>query len=341
MLAHFTLWACGPGDAYLLGTRLEIYSVPMFYLLSGITLHYTFATRLKMKYKDLKGFFLNRVKRIAPLFYLASILTIIISRKIPDPTTFFTNVTGLFSIYNWDTVIVYGGWSIGNELVFYATFPILLWLSLHSLPKYVCTLIALFLIYSYFAFFKLNNTKLFIDQWKTYINPLNQLFLFAAGTAISRLLKDLTLRASLTIPLILVGFLLFYLYPVSGDRIQLVTGAARIIFTFATILIIIGVFKSNFQLPELLHRGMILIANSSYGIYLLHPIIYRVLIKVCSIPLRYGYVISIPVISFASAILTVLISYKVYSRFQLKFLMAKKEKHQIVTLQELKVLEPV
>jgi exopolysaccharide production protein ExoZ len=230
--------------------------------------------------------------RLAPLFYLASFLTIVLFRQVPDASTLFTNLTGLFSVYKWEQVIVYGGWALGNELVFYTAFPMLLWIFRHSIPIYISVLGLLFLLYSYFAFIRLDDTKLFINQWSTYTNPLNQLFLFAAGNVISILFKDTKISVTYSICLIVWGFITFCGFPVSGDRIQVVTGVPRLLFTLACILIITGIYNWNFQLPKTLHKGFMSVARSSYSIFLLHPIIYRILAKASSIALKYG--ISVP-----------------------------------------------
>jgi len=313
-------------DAVLFSTRLEIYSVPMFYLLSGITIHLSYSHKLKLNSKGLKVFFSNRIKRLAPLYYLATVLTIVLFRQVPDARTVFTNLTGLFSIYNWDILIVYGGWSLGNELVFYAAFPVLLWLSRHSQPKYIATLIFLFFIYAYFAFFKLDNTRTFISQWKTYINPLNQLFLFGLGTAISSKLRHIKLSGYIAAALILIGIFTIYQYPISGDRSHLITGAPRIIFTIACICIIVGIFKAEFRLPENMHKAIMLIAKSSYSIYLLHPIVYRLVMKTFSIALNHGLSIPFAVQVTVSALATLGISYLAYLKFQLLFLEPQKPK---------------
>jgi exopolysaccharide production protein ExoZ len=317
MFAHFSLWATGPGNASLVSTRLELYSVPMFYLLSGITLQSTYANKLKFNYKSLSAFFRRRAIRLAPLFYLATFLTILLFRQVPDASTLFTNLTGLFSIYNWDRVIVYGGWALGNELVFCAAFPILLWVFRHSVPAYISVVGLLFLLYCYFAFFSLDNTKLFIDQWRTYVNPLNQLFLFAAGNVISIVLKDLKLSGASAICLIVGGFIIFCGYPISGDRIQVVTGVPRLSFTLACILVMIGIYKLHYQLPANLHNAFMSVARSSYSIFLLHPIIYRILGKAATIALKFGVSMPLSGLIIISALSTLITCHFVTVKVQL------------------------
>jgi exopolysaccharide production protein ExoZ len=317
MFAHFSLWASGPGNASLVSTRLELYSVPMFYLLSGITLQSSYGNRLKFNLQSLRAFFSKRAMRLAPLFYLATFLTIVLFRQVPDASTLFTNLTGLFSVYKWERVIVYGGWALGNELVFYTAFPILLWIFRHSISIYIRVLGLLFLLYSYFAFIRLDNTELFIDQWSTYTNPLNQLFLFAAGNVISILFKDTKISVTYSICLIVWGFIIFCGFPVSGDRIQVVTGIPRLLFTLACILIITGIYNWNFQLPKTLHKGFMSVARSSYSVFLLHPIIYRILAKASSIALKYGISVPLTGLLIVSAFSTLITCHFITAKFAL------------------------
>ncbi len=324
MIAHYSLWTRGAGNAADSSTRFELYRVPMFYLLSGVTLYYFYAEKLALNIPSLKIFFLKRIRRLAPLFYLATIITIVLFRVRPELITIITNFTGLFAVYEWDNVIVYGGWAIGNELVFYIAFPILVYVYRKSIPSFAVVMFILFGIFIYFSFFALTNEHTFIAQWKTYINPLNQLFIFGCGFTVGAIFKNMKLKPIASLGLIILGLLIFMLYPAIGDRIELVTGWARVAFTIACLLLIIPIFKLSIKLPEIFHNLFNKVAQASYSIYLLHPIVYRIFIKFSEILKGKGIHIPIQLLLLTSGLITILISYQVYLRFELYFMKNKK-----------------
>ncbi len=326
MIAHYLLWTHGAGNAADSSTRFELYRVPMFYLLSGLTLYYFYAEKLALSMPSLRKFFLKRIRRLAPLFYLVTIITIVLFRMKPELITIITNFTGLFAVYEWDNVIAYGGWAIGNELVFYAAFPILLYVYRRSKPSFSVVMFILFAVFIYFSFFALTNANSFIAQWKTYINPLNHLFVFACGFAVGAIFKNIELKPIVSLGLIILALLIFILYPAIGDRIELVTGWARVAFTTACILIIIPLFKLSFKLPDPFHNMFSKVAQASYSIYLLHPIVHRVFIKLSDILKGNGIHIPIQLLLVTSGLITILISYQVYIHFELLFMGNKKLK---------------
>jgi len=325
MVAHYSLWTRGAGDAADSSTRFELYRVPMFYLLSGLTLFYFYSEKLVLDIPSLKKFFFKRIRRLAPLFYLATIITIVLFRMKPELITIITNFTGLFAVYEWDKVIVYGGWAIGNELVFYGAFPILLYIYQKSMFFFIMIMLILLVVFIYFSFFALNNQQLFTAQWKTYINPLNQLFIFGCGFTIGAIFKNTKIKSIVSVGILALAFLIFMFYPAIGDRIMLVTGWARVAFTIACMLMIISLFRLTIKLPETFHNMFTKVAQASYGIYLLHPIVYRIFIKLSDILNGRGIHLPIELILLASGLITILISYQVYVHFELLFMKDKKQ----------------
>lgn len=91
--------------------------------LSGLTLYYVYHNSDFSKLSTIKGFVIKRVFRIIPLYaFLCFLVVIVFSHPSLNSigwNKFMLNITGLFSVFDYTQYVLTGGWSIGNELVFY------------------------------------------------------------------------------------------------------------------------------------------------------------------------------------------------------------------------------
>jgi hypothetical protein len=102
---------------------------------------------------------------------------------------------------------------------------------------------AAFALHHYFAYYRLNPTIPLSDQWREYVNPLNQLFFFVAGIAIGHFTKTRHFPLCSSLSIILTGLLLFTFIPAEGNTVALITEGNRWMFTLATLLICWGLIK--------------------------------------------------------------------------------------------------
>lgn len=164
--------------------RMGFYGVSIFYILSGLTLYCIYHKKDFSKSTVILDFFKKRVYRIFPLFIILTSFVYVISNR-QDLTSYFLNITGLFSIFDYSNYIITGGWSIGNELAFYLIFPFV-FLFRKDYILYVITFIS-FLLYCYFSYYLIDVQKELSDNWKIYIHPLNQAFLFFVGMLLAKI----------------------------------------------------------------------------------------------------------------------------------------------------------
>jgi exopolysaccharide production protein ExoZ len=320
MLFHYRLWYTGVESSESVFTRIGIYGVCVFYVLSGLTLYLVYAKVDKLNLSNLKLFYLKRILRIFPLLWLATFLKLLIDGNIPDATVLLTNLSGAIAFYRWDQTIAFGTWSIGHELAFYVFFPFLLYfLRKSSITFYFITAL-IFSIYVVFAFRILSTQQPFIDQWKTYTNPLNHAFLFISGMWVGRIFESISISKKMAWLVLLASVLIFVFFPVSGERIHLVVGFNRLIFTLTAIMICIAFYKIDFSLPKPIDRSLIILGHSSYSVYLLHPLMYRVTKKLAELCATYFFVIPNVVLLTTSALITIPISYLVYRYFESYFI---------------------
>lgn len=269
MFFHYHTILLGKVNAQSVLGKFEIYGVSTIYIISGIILFQIYGARL-IDFAFLKTFFKKRFLRIFPLYWIALFLTIIIiHRSFPNPTDLLLNITGLFSILSWDNELVLGGWSIGNELVFYLLLPPIILISNFKKSYYLLGVVLLF-IYIWFAFYSLNHSQSLNLQWHIYSNPLNQVCLFYVGTLISMHFMNRKISNIWLYFCLFVAICFFIIYPTTTSSISLVTGFYRVFATFSILLISLYFYKlNNMKNIELLTK----IGKSSYSIYLLHPII--------------------------------------------------------------------
>ncbi len=176
MMYHYTIWTQGSAASSDFIGRVGVYGVAIFYILSGLTLSYVYTNSLKFTAADLWGFAKKRIFRILPLLWLVTISSIVLNNLKWNWADLALNFTGLFGFVKWDKYYATGLWSIGNEWVFYALFPVLIfsW----RFKKWAMPLLILFVsgCFVYFTFFQLNPAIKVSKQWHIYTNPLNHRF---------------------------------------------------------------------------------------------------------------------------------------------------------------------
>lgn len=313
MLYHFLSWGYREFFAEDLWGKIGIYGVSVFYILSGLTMSIVYEDKLTKDITTIFDFLLKRVVRIFPLLWLATVLTILINlKKIPGIDTILLNLSGLFGfIRPWD-YIGNGVWSIGNELVFYIFFPIIILSFKFSKLVFSSLIVTAIGILIYFSFFAFNLDAPFSVQWHLYVNPFNQIHLFVGGCIIGLVFKKVVVNKLICRLLLVVGLLLFYFFPVSGDCLHLVTSWERIGFSAICFLLTFAIYKDQYNLTGVTKRFMLFLGEASYSIYLLHHVVYffvnGVNSKLLHLPIVYVIV--------CSTVAALVIGYLVYTYFE-------------------------
>lgn len=282
MLYHYIGWSFETlGGETLLG-KLGVYAVSIFYILSGLSLTIVYINRIENT-SDILSFVIKRVFRIFPLFWLVVTASLILKYTYSiiggedfdvSSYTIFLNYSLLFGFFEPAAYLSTGAWSIGNEMVFYSIFPIVFFINSRKsffLPLFI---ILSFIVALYFSLILLDSESPLSKQWSVYINPFNQLFLFMAGVAIGKwgvLLKKLP--SSYSWALLGIATLLFIFFPAHGDKVQIVTGAERWVFSALSMSLVLLLFVLNPKLHSWNHKVFSFLGQGCYSIYLLHPIV--------------------------------------------------------------------
>ncbi|MBI6855728.1 acyltransferase [Pseudomonas cichorii] len=277
LIYHFMSWTIGVPDSSSILGRLGIYAVSIFYIASGMSLFvaYQYST---WNAKDTLYFFAKRYLRLLPAFWVACTMVVLLL-SVTSPTfvipkeKLVLNYTLLFGFFAPGDYITAGGWSIGNEIVFYVFFPLVM-----ILPRFRPALIVLSLLislfyYVYFSFYKLTLSDYLGNQWLAYIDPLNQAFLFFLGVGIawaSTRYKASEDRNYLAI--LVISVFAFCLYPASGNQINIVYGTERLVFTGLCGLCCFAVFNTRFKFRPAIEKTLYIAGCVSYSLYMFHGV---------------------------------------------------------------------
>lgn len=271
MLYHFG----GRNDAATPLGKLGIYGVSIFFILSGLSMAIAYDKYIK-DFRSSANFFIRRLFRIWPLLWLAVVLVAVpayLSGKPYSGTMIALNLSTLFGFIAPTEYINMGAWSIGNEMVYYAFTPA--FIAAYHWRKSVGNLVTLaaVAIGFVFAFYILDPSSTLGDQWALYINPFNNLFLYCAGLAIYYNFREVEAPRGWHLPILLIAVALFFLYPSSGDQINIVTGVNRVAMSLIALTIVFAFYKCPPTLPKFLGDKFEQLGIATYGVYLLHPIV--------------------------------------------------------------------
>ncbi|WP_446010266.1 acyltransferase family protein [Candidatus Electrothrix sp.] len=256
MFYHLTYWHYFPLDSSAFLGRLGVYGVSVFFVLSGLSMAIVYS-KFIVDRKSIVAFYIRRIFRIWPLLWLCIALVIIPTIAKGGEVSLekiFLNLTTLFGFVSPGSYINTGAWSIGNEMVYYAFTPIIIMTYEKSSIKGNVLLLISFAVTVVFSFFLLDSEIPLKEQWLTYINPFNNLFLYVAGIAIYYNSSVKKIKLSQVLFLFGIAIVIFMLYPVYGDKIAIVTGVNRLVFLFATILLVLSFYK--FTRYDLIPKGV-------------------------------------------------------------------------------------
>ncbi len=156
----------------------------------------------------------------------------------------------------------------------------------------------------------LDQSKGLAEQWSIYVNPFNQLFLFLGGIVIGIHARPESIETRKGVFFALVVAVLFWVYPVEGDRIHLVSGFSRCYLSVLLFVFVWLVYGSAIHIGGKVAMALAFSGEACYSIYLLHPLV--------AIPMKYVFTsIGVPPIAtyvFAAVVTLVL------SRFTFKYI---------------------
>jgi exopolysaccharide production protein ExoZ len=281
------------------GTRLSsgiaalgLYSVEGFFIVSGFCFFLLyrdtpFVARapggaLRLDAGELRRFHVKRFFRIAPLYYLAVALNLLLQQPAAASFTWprlAENLSLTFGLFHPNHSLVLGGWSIGIEYVFYLAFPLLAWLTRRPGALHAAAIALIALAYPFT--FALIDAAPEPRKFHVYAVVANHAFLFLLGGVVADLHRRLRLRLSAPLFAAALGAIVWIAiarHEVAIDAFMLVTGPARVEH-LAKVFAITVLFALLDPAASWLLRPVRWLGDLSYSTYLLHPFAYLAVSK--------------------------------------------------------------
>ncbi|MCF7751699.1 acyltransferase [Bacillus subtilis subsp. subtilis] len=271
----------GPGLGAVLATGGT--GVTLFFIISAFSLAYTMPRHARAP-RPLLSFYLHRVFRIAPLFFVLLAFSIWRdgrgSHAGHSAAEILSNVTFTFNLFNgWETGIVWASWAIGVEMLFYAVFPLLFWTI--TTPLRACVAAGLATLASGLAMSGVLGAA-GLDAVTAY-GLLRHLPVFLYGIVAYHLFNAMMGMPAATVRrcclLALVGAIILLVGLVVGSAYTVIgPGAGWVLFGAAYAVLLLGL--SRFPLTVIVNRVTTWLGQVSYSLYLGHPIVVALLMPV-------------------------------------------------------------
>ena len=292
---HLGVWFAisqSGGGANIAMARLGNYSVSAFFVLSGFLLFRT-APWERLQREGLGRFWRRRFLRLAPLFYLACALNLVFRLGMgPEPTwtRVLENVTFTFALIQPNLALTTGGWYVGLVALMYAAYPALAWLRAKGGLPFLAVLAVGLWLWSLPATLHGVMGAAPWYRFHAYVLAPNQVFLLAWGGLLAGLhgatARRLDVRWALLLALPLV-WVLVKPTPQFFDHLAALTGWGRYRYLLiVTGLVALAAFTRNLdpgafpagfagRALAILTTGLSRLGDWSYGLYLLHPFLQR------------------------------------------------------------------
>jgi len=259
------------------------FGVAIFFVISGFIMYFTSRDRWSGSAEEAKGFALRRLHRIVPLYWLVTAITIAMIlvagaddahvklswREVVQSLLFFP--------YGFNGInfrpIVGVGWTLDFEMFFYALFATGLLLPRRlGLPLVLGLIVATIAIGATGALGR--------SPAAAFAQPI--VGLFGVGILLGWAHEQLQFRLSYWrgSALLYVFLLVSPIVLAAAPRIESQLWFNPVLWSYATVCVVVGVFTAAPRRMSAAERFGLLLGGASYLLYLIHPLVIRILAEV-------------------------------------------------------------
>lgn len=309
------------------GILLASFGVTMFFALSGFLITFLLLKEKEKQPIYIKHFYIRRVLRIWPLYYLFMAICVIIYFAF-DVNYYHTSL--LFYVFFGaniamiaKTMLPFMGhlWSIGVEEQFYIFWPWMAKLENRKLLKVAILFVAFFYLLK-FLFFILQSKFPFLNIGLVAlgVSRFHIMIMGCIGAILyyneSKYCHYLTHKVTQTLAWLILVLATFNQFHISSALID------HEVISVVTIVIIFGQISRKNMIIDLDQKWLNFIGKISYGIYVIHPLL--IFFASQTIGKFYGSSIVNYLLLYALIIFsTILLSYLSYEFFEKRFLAYK------------------
>ncbi|WNM20221.1 acyltransferase family protein [Flavobacterium capsici] len=307
---------------------LAPYGVSMFFCLSGFLITYLLLAEKKVSSISIKKFYMRRLLRIWPLYYLYIFIVILVmiiyglSVDINSLLFYMFFSANIVAFFRPGLLLLTHYWSLGVEEQFYLFWP---WI-IKKLDKYLvifCATSIIFLIglkLCLHVFFSNSILERFLHITRfqsMIIGGLGAILFFKKNNYFLKLFNNKIIQSLAWLVILLSAVNSFHIASVIDQEI----------ISFVALILIIGQIKITNRIINLENKFFDYLGKISYGIYIIHPLLIFLLSKF--IFFKNKLIINYFIIYFLVLLLTIIISDLSFRYFE-KFFMNLKKKFVIV-----------
>jgi peptidoglycan/LPS O-acetylase OafA/YrhL len=249
-----------------------LFGVYIFFALSGASLVVGYRDHFA-RGMPASHFLAMRFARLAPLYVLVVLLNAYaLFHNVVGARIGLLNATLLFGLGNAGaTSLATGGWSLGIEFAFYLMFPVLLSLAISRARYWIGGIVALAQLA--FVHLVVGGAPDLTSAWQAYTQPLAFIGYFYLGCVIGH--DYLEGRVSRITPLAFCAVMALILVSSGDNARHTLTGRGGVgLFALSIAAVYLA---SGLRLEALMARCAAFLGNASYGVYLMHPLVYKAL----------------------------------------------------------------
>lgn len=306
------------------GIDLSDFAVSIFFALSGFLITYLLLVEDRAGEINIKNFYVRRILRIWPLYYLYLIIALFFINiwGIHHPN--YTNYFYIFFTANVPKILQEKSdllghyWSLGVEEQFYLFWPWVVKTWIKKLNTIVILLIIVLIAIKIIA--HLNYPETYFEE-TMYTNRFDCMLIGAMGALLFFQNNELFIKFSAHILTQIAAWAAIFLALINKFHIANILNHE--FMSIATVLLIIGQIKSKNKIINL-DRGIFeFLGKISYGIYVIHPLIIfglaRVFLLFLGEPTVLHYILAYTGVTG----LTILVSHVSYRYMEKPFLKLK------------------
>lgn len=262
--------------------RAAYYAVYSFFVISGFSLHIAYRDKLATA-AGIQSYLIKRFFRIAPLFYVALLLRLLLVPLPSNPlSSILVNLSLAFGFADAGALsLINGGWSIGIEMVFYVIFPVMMLVCANDIRRLAAVAFGGILLMVCFDNFILQGAQTMTSTiWSQYTQPAAFFGYFAAGALFAEVLTRFPWIKGQTvaIPIAAICLIPFLLIRVDAP-VHLLVGAKGFILMMSS-LIFVGAVAFVSEPRGKLREISVWLGVLSYPVYLLHPQAHQLLLRI-------------------------------------------------------------